>query len=154
EELEAVGAPTPAVLIKNPLNEHQAAMRTSLLPGLLEAVARARRHGERDARIFTVGAVYLAGKDLPEGRMSCAAVLAGDRPTSLARPEPVDAWDAKGLAEGLALRLARTSPAVRALSPAPKHLHPRGAAAVYVGDEEVGVLGPLHPDVIDALGTG
>jgi phenylalanyl-tRNA synthetase beta chain len=139
-------------------------MRTSLLPGLLEAVARARRHGERDARLFTVGAVYLPaarapqgrdpGVDLPEERMALAAVLAGDRPAYLSRSEPVDAWDAKGLAEGIVSRLACRSATVRALSPAPKHLHPRGAAAVYVEDKQVGVLGPLHPDVAEATDTG
>jgi phenylalanyl-tRNA synthetase beta chain len=130
-------------------------MRTSLLPGLLDAVARARRHGERDARLFTVGAVYLPGDDLPEERMVFAAVLAGDRPSYLAKPQPVDAWDAKGLAEGLVTRLSGRPASVRALAAkAPSHLHPRGAAAVHLDGEQIGVFGPLHPDVIDAVGTG
>jgi phenylalanyl-tRNA synthetase beta chain len=159
-QLEAVFAPSPAVALKNPLTEHQGVMRTSLLPGLLETVARARRHGERDARLFTVGALYLPtrgrerGENLPEERLAFAAVLAGDRPAHLTRPEPIDAWDAKGLAEGLVTRFARRPASVRALAPAPKHLHPRGAAAVYVQDAQVGVLGPLHPDVAEAMDTG
>ncbi len=60
-------------------------MRTSLLPGLLRALALARRHGERDARLFTVGPVFLASEgDLPEERLAFAALLAGDR-ASVAR---------------------------------------------------------------------
>jgi phenylalanyl-tRNA synthetase beta chain len=44
------------------------------------------------------------------------------------------------------------APSVRP-EPAP-HLHPRGAAALFVQDTRIGALGPLHPDVIDAMDTG
>jgi phenylalanyl-tRNA synthetase beta chain len=159
-ELEALGAPPPAVTLKNPLVEQQSVMRTSLLPGLLTAVSRARRHGERDVRLFTVGAVYLAppagasaGDGLPDERVQFAAVLAGHRPAYLTKAAPVDVWDGKGLAEGMVQRLARRPAVIRALAPEerPRHLHPRGAAGIYVDGARVGTLGPLHPDVVDQL---
>ena len=68
-----VGAPAPAVRVKNPLNENHAVMRTSLLPGLLRSIDLAARRGERDARLFTVGSVFLGGggnRELPEERAS------------------------------------------------------------------------------------
>ena len=58
-DLAAVGAPEAAVVLRNPMSEEQSVMRTSLLPGLLRALANARRHGERDARLFTVGPLFL-----------------------------------------------------------------------------------------------
>jgi phenylalanyl-tRNA synthetase beta chain len=154
-DLAAVRAPAPAVRLHNPLNEERSVMRTSLLPGLLHAVARARRHGERDARLFTVGSLFLASKGdaLPVERLAFAAVLAGSRPAWLTRPEAVDVWDAKGLVEGLVARMLRREASVQAATAGerPPHLHPRGAAFVGVDGKRVGSLGPLHPDVLDAF---
>ena len=83
-DLEAVGAPASASSLRNPLGEENAVMRTSLLPGLLHAVSRARRHGEHDVRLFTVAPIFLpppagAVAPLPEERLGFAAVLAGER---------------------------------------------------------------------------
>ena len=151
--LEALSAPEATVVLENPLAEQQAVMRTTLLPGLLDAVHHARRHGEHEIREFTIGPVFLEGKDLPTEKMRIAFVLAGERPAWLARPQGFDVWDAKGYATELARRLSGKPvdvvPATR--EEAPKHLHPRGAAFVEVGGTRVGAFGPLHPDVVDAL---
>src|SRR5579859_6279146 len=54
-DLSKVGAPAPGWFLVNPLTDDRSALRTSLLPGLLQVLAHARRHGERDIRVFTVG---------------------------------------------------------------------------------------------------
>jgi phenylalanyl-tRNA synthetase beta chain len=153
--LAKMGAPAPGVRVKNPLNENQGVMRTSLVPGLLRAVDLAARRGERDARLFTVGSIFLGGggdRELPEERASFAAVLSGERTAWLAKPEGVDVWDAKGIAVGVAQRLTNRAPSVRAYGDdRPVHLHPRGAAEISVAGRVVGRLGLLHPDVRDAL---
>ena len=154
--LAAIGAPPASVVLQNPLGEHQSVMRTSLLPGLLDAIAHARRHGERDVRLFTIGATFTASSTggLPEERLQLAAVLAGDRPAHLAKASPVDVWDAKGLAEGIVQALTLLPAQVRAFGEGqrPARLHPRGAAILDVRGAPVGSLGLLHPDVIDAVG--
>lgn len=168
KELAAIGAPAAAVKVKNPLTEDRNVMRTSLLPGLCAALSRARRHGVPDVRMFTVGARLLArsasspelqfpeDRDLPDEIPSFAAVLAGSRHRPLEKPQPVDIYDAKGIAielvERVASRRARceNQPEEARLA----HLHPRGAANVLVGDALVGTFGPLHPDVADALDLG
>ncbi|HVU01034.1 MAG TPA: phenylalanine--tRNA ligase subunit beta [Polyangiaceae bacterium] len=171
KELAAVHAPPPVVTLQNPLSEDRRVMRTSLLPGLLDVVKRARRRGERDARLFGVGARFLAPGDasasaarprqpedrvLPEERPSFAAVLAGARPGHLGKPEEQDVFDAKGLAVELVERLTGRTPHVVAArgDARPAHLHPRGAALVSVEGTHVGTFGPLHPDVVDALDVG
>ena len=153
--LEVLGAPSPAVKLENPMAEHQSVLRTTLLVGLLDAVKNARRHGERDVREFTVGPVFLAPKDgaLPDERLRLAFAIAGDRPTWLEKPRPLDVWDAKGYVLEIARRLtgkaATIVPAPR--EDAPSHLHPRGAAFVEIDGARVGAFGPLHPDVVEAL---
>ncbi len=152
-----MGAPEAAVVLRNPLNEEQSVMRTSLLPGLLRAVSQARRHGERDARLFTVGPLFLASSsELPEERLAFAALLAGDRAAWLTRPQGVDVWDAKGIAEGMTQRLLRRAASLRPMSAGemPRALHPRGAAWIEVAGKRVGSLGPLHPDAAEAFEVG
>ena len=153
-----MGAPAPTVRVKNPLNENHAVMRTSLLPGLLRSIDLAARRGERDARLFTLGSIFLGGageRELPEERASFAAVLAGERASWLAKPEPVDVFDGKGIAEAIVRLLTSRAPSVRPLRASdadrPAYLHPRGAAEVSVEGHRVGRFGLLHPDVREAL---
>ncbi len=156
-ELAAVGAPEAAVTLRNPMNDELSVMRTSLLPGLLRALAHARRHGERNARLFTVGPVFRESEaELPEERFHFVALLAGDRAAWLAQPQSVDVWDAKGVAEGLTQRLLRRPATLRPMRAGETSamLHPRGAASIDVAGKQVGSLGPLHPDVCDAFEVG
>jgi phenylalanyl-tRNA synthetase beta chain len=163
-DLEKIGAPAPAFALRNPLTEDRSVMRTSLLPGLLAVLSHARRHGERDVRMFTVGTLFLAppesrprsggaGDAAPEERLAFAAIVAGRQPAWLSKPEAIDIWDGKGLAEGLVARMLRRDADIRIASPAenPKHLHPRGAAFIEVEGRRVGSFGPLHPDALQAF---
>ncbi|MFO0741101.1 MAG: phenylalanine--tRNA ligase subunit beta [Labilithrix sp.] len=154
--LEALKAPPAAIKLSNPMAEPQSVMRTSLLVGLLDAVKNARRHGERDVREFTVGPVYLTplqAGEMPNEELRLAFVLAGDRTAWLEKAKPLDVWDAKGYAIEIVRRLsgktADVVPCARAEAPA--HLHPRGAGWVTAGGQRIGSVGPLHPDVVDAL---
>ncbi len=49
------------VAITNPLSELFAVLRPSLLPGLVDAVAHNRRHGQRDVRLFELGTRFVRG---------------------------------------------------------------------------------------------
>jgi phenylalanyl-tRNA synthetase beta chain len=176
DRLKAVGAPAPGVTLLNPLSEERSVLRTSLLPGLLDALGHARRHGQEAVRMFTLGAVFgppvqRSGVDdhararprlgcdygaLPHEALSLAVVLAGPRPSYLAKPDTVDVYDAKGVAVELVERVTRRRAEVRHAEPAAAtaHLHPRGAAELIVAGQRVGVLGPLHPDLVDAFDLG
>ncbi len=158
--LEKLGAPSPRIVLKNPLSLEQEVMRTTLLPGLLAALSHARRHGERDVRIFTVGSAFLGGdgeRALPEERLGFAALLAGEREPYLGKPEAIDVWDGKGLAEGFVARMSRGAKVtVRRFDAGrlPPHLHPRGAVEILADGLAVGTVGPLHPDVVERFDLG
>lgn len=158
-DLAALGAPAAAVTLENPMSDERSVLRTSVLPGLLDAVKRARRHGEPSARLFTVGRTFHpapAGSSLPEERRVMAVVLAGPRPTYLARAEDHDVLDAKGVAVELAERATRAvvSVATHADADRPAHHHPRGSGRLSIDGREVGTFGILHPDVVERLDLG
>jgi phenylalanyl-tRNA synthetase beta chain len=155
-ELSAVMAKEAAVTLLSPLTEERSVMRTSLLPGLLEALRRARRRGERTSRLFTLGRVFLPSDEsspLPREPRGLTVVLAGPRLAHLQKAEDHDVFDAKATAVEFVERLLRRNATVLPLTgdARPLHLHPRGAGAVRVGDVTVGTFGPLHPDVVEAL---
>ena len=171
KDLAALGAPKAAVELRNPLSEERSVMRTNLLPGLLEALRRARRHGVRDVRLFNVGRVFLdahpnlavgaaierslglVSEPLPDEVPFFAAVIAGDRHGVLEKAVEVDVYDAKGIALELVERVMRRSATVahQAAAKRAPYLHPRGAGEVSIEGKVVGCFGPLHPDVVEAF---
>ena len=173
--LSVVKAPAAVVHLENSLSEERNVMRTSLVPGLLEVLARARRHGESSIRLFSIGTVFLPANtrrsktadrerpraaedraELPVEVPSYAAILAGPRATWLRKPEPIDVFDAKGLAVELVERFVRRAVTVVQVPDQPhtRHLHPRGAADLRVDGRRVGWFGPMHPEIVEALDLG
>lgn len=156
QDLAALGVEAATVRLVNPLTEDRSVMRTSLLPGLFEALRRARRHGQPDMRLFTIGARFMrsaSNEPLPREVPSFAAVLAGSRYGRLEKPAEVDVWDAKGIAVELVERVTGRRAEVQhqpADTRAP-YLHPRGAADVLLDGKLVAAFGVLHPDAAERL---
>jgi phenylalanyl-tRNA synthetase beta chain len=118
-ELEDFGwAPGDArvrpIAIRNPLNANQRYLRTSLLPGMIDAVRRNADYGARRLRLFQTGPIFLAPEGatkLPEERMDLTVVLSqpeGNEFWMSARAS-VDLYDAKGEVEAL-LRTLKIEP--------------------------------------------
>jgi phenylalanyl-tRNA synthetase beta chain len=153
KQLEGARAPSPYVRVANPLSEERGVMRTSLLPGLATNVLRAQRHQVAQASLFELARVFhpTAG-DLPDERHVLGIILWGTRASWLGDADGFDFYDGKGALESLLVPLigcpiATVSDDTLAVD-AP-FLHPRRAARVRVGEASVGVLGELHPDVLD-----
>ena len=142
------------VKLQNPLSEVQSVLRTSLVPGLLDALAHARRHGQSDVRMQTCGPTFHAQEGVaPEGapleRRMWTALIAGGAPGHLSKRRAFDVWDMKAIAEGMARSISgRTLDLIT--SALPTHLHPRGGAWLHIDEVCVGWMGPLHPDVLGA----
>jgi phenylalanyl-tRNA synthetase beta chain len=139
-----------AVLVKNPLSSDYEAMRTTLLPGLAEAVRRNLARGVTDPRLFEVGPVVRRSVDRaqpPREPVMAAGLLAG-RASGWLRPgEPLDFFDLKRVVEELlrGFGIGDESYAPPAGSPLP-FLHPGVSAEIRLPDgTAIGALGELHP---------
>lgn len=138
--------------LANPLSEEQSLMRTSLLPGLLEALRRNTLKMNLDLRLFELAKTFVPqpGADLPLEEEWLVGAMYGQRaePSWHNRPETVDFYDLKGevetLLEGL---LVREVSFVNAGLPS----YFRYGATVLAEGEEAGWLGELLPTVAERL---
>ena len=155
KQLEKSRVSTQSVRLANPLSEERTEMRTSLLPGLAANLLRAQRHQVPSATVFELARTFTPTADvLPEERHRFALMLWGQRGTWVGDASGFDFYDGKGYLESILKPLTRLTPETVAdpeLAREHPFLHPRRAARVRLGDRVVGLLGELHPDVIDDL---
>lgn len=153
-DLERARVSTETLKLANPLSEERSVMRTSLLPGLLDATARARRHQAGAVTLFELARIYEpSGEPLPNERYRLAIALAGPRRAHVGTEGAFDFYDVKGaLLAVVDAALGLQLETVALETPVPS-LHPRRSAEVRVAgrDARVGVIGEVHPDVSDAL---
>jgi phenylalanyl-tRNA synthetase beta chain len=100
----ALDATVGPVKLLNPLSQDASHLRTHPLEGVLGVVATNVRRQQTDVRIFEVGRTYEHASggdtDTAEPRWLALAVTGARRdPSWAAATEPVDVYDAKGLAE-------------------------------------------------------
>jgi phenylalanyl-tRNA synthetase beta chain len=154
-DLERSGQPGRAIEIENPMVSEESLLRTTLLPGLLKAVAFNAAHQEPEVRLFEIGHVFLPppeGVVLPDEPERLAIVLAGGTEGASAGLA-TDATGASALWAVLsrALRLADTE--LVALAPEQAGgLHPTRSMGVSCGGEFVGAIGEVDPSVVAAFG--
>ncbi len=139
------------VPIMNPLSEDQAVMRTSLVPSLLETVARNLNYRSYDLRLFELRPVFLSNGDpgACRERLTLAAVMSGRRePEGWSQSSAaVDFFDLKGAAEELIAALD-LGPVVFSAARTQNYFHPGKSCAVLLNDQVIGYLGELHPQVL------
>ena len=131
-----------AIRILNPIGEDLSVMRTVLAPSMIANVVRNVRRGNDAGRLFEVANVYLPKAlpltELPEERRHISLGLWGEG----------DFFDLKGAVEAIAEAFDIRLSFERTEKP---FLHPGVAAAVKLGEKEVGWLGELHPAVCEEL---
>jgi phenylalanyl-tRNA synthetase beta chain len=98
------------VRILNPLAENEAHLRRTVLESLARRAEYNLTHMQGNVRLYEVGSAFERRADaLPEESMRVALLVMGQRdPTHFrnVKPEPLDLWDAKGLAELVARQVA------------------------------------------------
>lgn len=137
--------------VANPMTREQEYLRTTLRAGLLVTLSQNQKHETTGIRLFEIDKVFLPrGKGLPEEREMLCGVLSGSRLglSWCADDGTLDFFDAKGIVERLlnGLRLE-----ARCDLSDDETLLPGRAASIVVADENIGVLGELHPRVAQAF---
>jgi phenylalanyl-tRNA synthetase beta chain len=153
ERLQALpGDGGEALRLANPLSEEQSLMRTSLLPGLLDALRRNHLKQMADVRLFELSKIFIprADSELPREEQWLSGVMAGAREESswLASKAPLDFFDLKGVVEALLQGLLIPEVSFRG-DGLPAYL--RQGARIHAGDLELGVLGELAPQIGEKL---
>ncbi len=137
--------------VANPMTTDQEYLRPNLRANLLTALAANRRHEEGSIRLFELGRIYLPHpKDLPNEPEVLCGILSGSRLDKWWRDESglMDFFDAKGLVEGLLSQLdVQASFEVSE----DESLHPNKQASIVIAGNRLGVIGELHPKVLDAF---
>lgn len=141
--------PEAVVRIRNPIVESVEEMRTTLLGGLLDAVERNFSHGERDLKLFEFGKCFRPAPSRHAEQLMLAATMTGLR-------NPLD-WrshfagvafeDVKGILEIVLGRLGCHD--FRLRRERVRYLHPGRSAVIEVNGSVVGVIGQLHPSLLE-----
>ncbi|HWP80368.1 MAG TPA: phenylalanine--tRNA ligase subunit beta [Candidatus Acidoferrum sp.] len=135
-----------SVVILNPLGEDTSILRTTTLPSMCEVLAKNYNNRNMKARLFEMGKVFLPNADsekLPDERIVVTVGMYGE----------CGFYDAKGAAESLCKALRVAAPTFEALRDDPSY-HSGRCAKIYVGGKPAGIVGELHPAVLENYGIG
>jgi phenylalanyl-tRNA synthetase beta chain len=138
----------------NPMSSEFEYLRTSLRGSVLRTLLHNRRNSQNAGlRLFEIGSVYLPKdeareRDLPEERPMLVGVLSGPRNdvSWLTQDDDMGFFDAKGVLEAvfghlsLAASYERSSDSI---------MHPGRTASVSYNGRSLGVVGELHPAVLE-----
>ncbi|MBO1923545.1 phenylalanine--tRNA ligase subunit beta [Thiomicrorhabdus sp. 6S3-12] len=153
----ALAPDLPYVLLQNPISEDMKAMRTTLFPGLLQAIAYNQNRQQSRVRLFESGLVFYKNEQDPTGATQ-VPMLAGAIVGSVAasgwdeESRNVDFFDLKGDVETL-LRMSHQLGKIRFEASSNPALHPGQAASLIKDGKEVGIMGQLHPQLVKTLGV-
>ncbi len=130
--------------LRNPLSDEMSVMRTTMLPSILDVAARNANMKNKNARIYELGSIYtpVDGERLPkESKVLAMAAYGG-----------VDFFAVKGVVEALALELGIGRLDFEACRDNPSY-HPGRCAVISVGGACLGVMGQIHPLVMENYNT-
>ncbi|MFV2005534.1 MAG: phenylalanine--tRNA ligase subunit beta, partial [Gammaproteobacteria bacterium] len=146
---------TPTISLANPLSSEMSVMRTTMWPGLLNALKHNVNRQQSRVRLFETGLCFIPGADA-EGvnaiaqEAMFAGVICGDihHEQWAEKSRKVDFFDIKSDVEALLSFSASNS-----VFEAAEHsaLHPGQSACIKQDGVIIGWLGALHPEVQKAL---
>lgn len=153
EQCRALTGNFPAIVLKNPLGSHLSVMRSTLLAGLLNNVKY--NLGRRASRValFEIGQVFPQNVQQDKGVNRFAGVLSGERGQGWhSTNTQSDAWDITAWLTTIA-RVLRRPIRFGTAEEIPVWLHPRAGSGVYAGEQLLGFVGQVHPEVAANIGV-
>lgn len=139
----------------NPLSLEQSVMRTSLLPGLLDAVKMNVSYGEENLKLFELGRIFLARREdeLPVEKTFLASVMTGlyNRQEWYATPRKADFYDMKGAVEGLLRAVGLLDRVSFKRGNTPPHYDGEISASIYCSGIPIGYLGRISGRILEKV---
>ena len=153
EQAQLFGGGSEALELANPMSADLSAMRPSLLPGLLAAVARNRNRGLADSALFELGQAYRGDQPSDQYMSACgvrsatASLVGSGRHWTGAAPS-VGLMDAKADAMALLDALGVSSGKAQITRDVPAWYHPGRSGAIKLGPKiTLAIFGEIHPAV-------
>jgi phenylalanyl-tRNA synthetase beta chain len=141
------------VPVANPLSQEQAALRTSLIPALLQSALLNFHRQNAGVQFFETGRIFFQNHEgRHEGRR--LALLAGGetRPAHWRqKKKKADYYDLSGTIDALLKALHISN--YQALPYKAPAFHPKRCAAIMSGSKPLGWVGEIHPELSQALDT-
>jgi len=138
------------IALKNPISADLAVMRTSLIPGLLKAIAHNASRQQSRVKLFETGLKFLPGEGTEQIPMLAIAVSGlRDLEGWSTDKTAADFFDVKGTIEGLLANLGDRLTFEASVFPG---LHDGQSAAILVDGKCVGRIGAVHPNVRKVMG--
>ncbi|MBQ7101877.1 MAG: phenylalanine--tRNA ligase subunit beta, partial [Clostridia bacterium] len=144
--LPADSAKRNCVVISNPLGEDTSVMRTTMLPSMLETLARNYNNRNAKAYLYELGKEYIwkGAEELPEEpQMLCLGMYGAD----------CNFFTIKGIVEELLYKLGVEDYDVEAVTDNPSY-HPGRTAVISKDGKIIGTVGEIHPQVLGNYGIG
>jgi len=146
------------VAILNPLTEEQSIMRTTLVPSMLETISRNLAYRTLDLQLFELRPVFVPHADndaLGQEPLHLTFAMTGDRvPLGwVQKPEKTDFFDIKGVTEFLFERIGLKDVNWQVDS-GEAFLHPGKSAQIEIAGLQVGLIGEVHPAVLQRFDIG
>ncbi len=142
-----------AVALSNPISADMAVMRTSLIPGLLQAAAHNTARQQSRLRFFETGLRFLPESSGLQQEPTLALVCLGSRSVKSwsSTEESVDFFDLKGDIESI-LALTGSAAEFEFSEGSRPGLHPGQTACLTRKGQLLGHLGAVHPTLSQSLG--
>ena len=134
------------VVISNPLGEDTSVMRTTMLPSMLETLARNYNNRNAKAYLYELGKEYIwkGADELPEEpQVLCMGMYGAD----------CNFFTIKGIVEELLYKLGVEDYDVEAVTDNPSY-HPGRTAVISKDGKIIGTVGEIHPQVLSNYGIG
>lgn len=130
------------IKLMNPLGEDYSVMRTTLIPNMLELLSRNFNRGVEEAYLYEIGNVFipveLPVNSLPEERKILSIGFYGES----------DFYFLKEIVDTILNRTGIVDVDYIRESENPT-FHPGRTAKLLMGGKEIGILGEVHPDVLE-----
>ena len=140
------------IAVLHPRSFDQSVLRTSLLPGLLQVIKHNANHQVSDIGAFEIGKIHFKESNQFKEQPCIGIILTGKKePLHWDRkPKEYDFFDLKGIIQNLLKALNLREPLFE-----PSHLHtlhPGRQAGLKLGRQTIGVIGEVHPEILQNFG--
>ena len=135
-----------SVVISNPLGEDTSVMRTTVLPSMLDVLARNYNNRNEEAKLFEISNAYLPNgpEQLPDEKQTITLGMYG---------ADCDFYTLKGVVEELLYACGVSDYDVEPLTDNPS-FHPGRTAVITVDGAAIATLGEVHPVVLQNYDIG